>query len=428
MLPIALVTVLTFVPQVPVPQRIELHLPHPHANDWAGQAVAIEGTRVLVGVPNDDSPEGGNTGSARVFERSPDGSWSQAANLRALDRAQDDTFGNAVALAGDFALVGAQQDDGHLGAAYVFERSPNGSWSQAAKLLPSVRSAYSFGHDVALSGARALVGSHSDEDAGEDAGAAHVFERQPNGTWSEVAKLIASDAAPLDNFGIAVALDGDRALVGAWGKAFVGAAYVFERDGTGAWHETAKLLSGDSLSGTALFGQSVALSGERALVGDRTQGAAYVFERDAGGTWSRTARLSGSANAFFGYDVALDGARALVGAYWGPSARLFEQKPNGAWAERVELVHEAQGTDWFGYSVALSGDWIAVGAPRDSDFGTNTGSATVYPVSSPAAHSNPTPPGPGPVVLLPLRSFVPFDPTTHTLGLTGSSVPLYLFF
>jgi hypothetical protein len=244
-----------------------------------------------------------------------------------------------------------------------------------------------------------------------------------------VAKLTASDAAALDNFGIAVALEGERALVGAWGSespgGFRGAAYVFESDASGTWQETAKLVSGTPAAGS--FGQSVALSGTRALVGDRSVGAAYVFERDALGAWELTATLRGSSNAFFGYDVALSGDRALVGGYWGPHARLFERQPGGAWLERVELLHEPQGTDWFGFSVALSSSWIAVGAPRDSDLGTNTGSTTVFQLS-PAALANPSAPVPAPPRWVPLllQGWVPFDPLERTVGPTSGAVPVFL--
>jgi hypothetical protein len=228
----------------------------------------------------------------------------------------------------------------------VFERQAGGSWLQVAKLSASDAAPFeSFGSTVSLSGDRALVGRRYAAGP-SDGGSAYVYERQPDGTWIETTRLVASDGAPGEPFGSSVSLLGARALIGKpWdsGAGGLGAAYVFERQAGGSWTEVAKLWAG-GITGPDGFGASVAQSGTRALVGapsawasgfTYTTGAAFVFERQSDGSWLRTVELAGSAattwvQAYIGISVSLDGDRALAGAIgndWGGtdagSAYLF---------------------------------------------------------------------------------------------------------
>ena len=159
-----------------------------------------------------------------------------------------------MALSGDTALVGACEQDrrrqDHAGAAYVFTRSGT-SWSQQAELTASDAAANdNFGSSVALSGDTALVGAYDKTVGGKrGAGAAYVFTRSGT-SWSQQAELTASDAAAGDWFGNSVALSGDTALVGAYGKTVggqnsAGAAYVFTRSGT-SWSQQAELSAADA--------------------------------------------------------------------------------------------------------------------------------------------------------------------------------------
>jgi hypothetical protein len=248
------------------------------------------------------------------------------------DGAAGDRFGISVALSGDTALVGVYQDyigaNANQGSAYVFTRSGT-TWSQQAKLTASDGAAHDFfGYSVALSGDTALVGAYIDDSAGS----AYVFTRS-GGAWSQQAKLTASDGAAFDFFGYSVALSGDTALVGAYADdiaagANAGSAYVFTRSGS-SWSQQAKLTAGDGAADD-WFGYSVALSGDTALVGayqddiaaGTNAGSAYVFTR-SGSSWSQQAKLTTSDGAAFdslGYSVALSGDTALVGAYIDDSA------------------------------------------------------------------------------------------------------------
>ena len=297
------------------------------ADDNFGYSVSLSGDRALVGAILDDS-NGTSSGSAYVFDLNG-GTWLQTAKLIAEDGAVADTFGFSVSISGDRALIGALGDDdngSNSGSVYVFDLS-GGTWSQMIKLTAGNGAANDrFGYSVSLSGDRALVGAlYGDDDFVTNSGSAYVFELN-GGTWSQTTKLTAADGAASDRFGCSVSLSGDRALIGAWfndDNGFSsGSAYVFDLN-TGTWSQTAKLTASDNEAGD-YFGWSLSLSGDRALVGayqdddnGSASGSAYVFDFNAG-TWSQTVKFTagdGTANDYFGNSVSLSGYRALVGAY-----------------------------------------------------------------------------------------------------------------
>lgn len=186
------------------------------------------------------------------------------------------------------------------------------------KLLPTDGAADDlFGRSVSVSGNVALVGSRSDDDNGDFSGSAYVF-RFNGSTWVQEAKLTASDGVEGDGFGLSVSVSGELALIGA---SFVddnglnsGAAYVFRYDG-GSWIEEQKLLASDGLN-IDMFGDSVSLSGNTAVVGAHNRGRAYVFRYD-GNTWVEEFKLSSPdcpATDEFGASVSIFGDTILVGA------------------------------------------------------------------------------------------------------------------
>ncbi|MCJ7571560.1 MAG: FG-GAP repeat protein, partial [Candidatus Thermoplasmatota archaeon] len=130
---------------------------------------------------------------------------------------QDDYFGYSVSLSGDTALIGVPTDDDNgvdSGSAYIFTRTGT-TWTQQAKLTASDGTENDrFGYSVSLDGDTALIGATRDDDKGTDSGSAHVFTRTGT-TWTQQAKLTASDGAENDRFGYSVSLDGDTALIGA---------------------------------------------------------------------------------------------------------------------------------------------------------------------------------------------------------------------
>jgi hypothetical protein len=294
-------------------------------NDRFGTSVSVEGDTALVGAIYGDGNEV-DSGSVYVFTRT--GSiWTQQTKLIASDGATGDFFGQSVFISGDTALIGAPLDDNIgvvSGSTYVFTRTGT-TWSQQAKLLALNGTTYAcFGISVSLSGSTALIGASQDNDNGTMSGTAYVFTR--NGTtWSQQAKLIASDGAFNDRFGQSVFLSGDTALIGAPldddNGADSGSAYVFTRTDT-AWTQQQKLLALDGPTG--YFGFSVSLACNTALIGAyggnnvyNENGSAYVFTHN-GTAWFQEAKLLASDGVIgegFGICVSISGSTALIGAY-----------------------------------------------------------------------------------------------------------------
>jgi hypothetical protein len=310
--------------------------------------------------------------------------FAEEAKLTASDAEPADRFGSEVSLSGDRALVAAVGDT--TGAAYVFVRSGT-SWTEEAKLVSSdIEFNDFFGSSAALSGDRAIVGATGDDDKGSFSGSAYVFVR--SGTiWTEEAKLTASDGKANDQFGCSAAISGDRAIVGAWldsgngNGQDSGSAYVFVRSGS-SWIEEAKLTASDGAY-MDHFGRSVAISGDRALVGVPDESSAYVFER-SGTTWFEQSKLWPSIGGFrFGTSVAISGDRVLVGApdddanSVDNAGSAFVFVRSGAfWFEEDKLI--ADDPEWgddFGISVSLSGDMALVG---DHLEGGDAGAAYVF--------------------------------------------------
>ena len=303
------------------------------AGDRLGFGVDVEGATALIGARFDDST-GMDSGVVYVFTQTSD-LWTQQAKLVANDASAGDLFGYAVSLSGETALVSAVGDSGAgagSGSAYVFTRSGT-VWTRQAKLVASDSAAGDrFGVSVSLAGETVLIGANLDDDGASASGSAYVFVR--SGTvWTEQAKLVASDAGEDDEFGISVALDGDTALVGAFldddTAVDSGSAYVFTRSG-GAWTEQAKLVADDP-EDSELFGVSVALDAETALVGAQFDdsvsltldvGSVYVFVR-TGISWTQQDKLYATDPATddnFGFALSLSGDRALVGAHGNEAA------------------------------------------------------------------------------------------------------------
>ena len=300
-------------------------------DDLFGHSVSISGDYAIVGAEyDDDNDNGPRSGSAFVFKR--DGtSWTQEAKLLASDGATGDLFGHSVSISGDYAIVGAEHDYDNgteSGSAYLFKRSGT-SWQQEAKLLSSDRAARDhFGFSVSISGDYAVVGASKDDDNGTESGSAYIFKRS-GATWAQEAKLLASDGAVEDEFGFLVSISGDYAVVGAVCDSdngnCSGSAYVFKRSGT-SWTQEAKLLASDGAV-EDFFGASVSISGDYAVVGapgdddnGTDAGSAYLFKR-SGTSWTQEAKLlpsDGATGDHFGWggSASISGDYAVVGA-WG---------------------------------------------------------------------------------------------------------------
>jgi len=296
--------------------------------DKLGEACAIAGDTAVVGAALDED-FGVASGSAYVFERSA-GVWAQTAKLTAAARgAPLAQFGHAVDMDEERIVVGALGEDDGAGAVYVFHRAGSAWPLEQVLQAPDRAPGDWFGVSVALDGARLAVGAEQDGDLGPASGSVYVFERNgaPGAPWTRAAKLHAPSGTAGDRFGVSVALDGERLACGAHAEGGHGAAYVFERT-AGVFGAPARLLP-SRLAPDGEFGRDVALEGERLVVGAPRcgtcsgAGAAFVFERVAG-AWTERAALAaedGHASDRFGHALALEGERLVVGARWSDRAR-----------------------------------------------------------------------------------------------------------
>jgi FG-GAP repeat len=288
-------------------------------------ALSANGNTALIGAPNDNS----SIGAAWIFTRSGE-KWKQAQELTGHGESGEGVFGRGVALSaeGTTAIVGGPLN-GSTGGAWIFTREGE-KWTQQGEAL-TVGGVDGLGESVALSatGNTALAGAPL---ANAVDGGAYVFTRS-DGNWSEQSQLTGSGEAGGGEFGVSVALsgDGNTALVGAY---FGSAAWVFTRSDE-KWSQQEKLTTGEGGSEGFYFGKSVALAadGQAALVGGydyEVKGAAWAFTR-SGSTWSHLGgRITGegeSADGGFGFSVALSegGYTALVGSPFG------NEKLGAAW-------------------------------------------------------------------------------------------------
>jgi FG-GAP repeat len=282
-----------------------------------------------------------------------------------------DYAGAAVAVSGSTLLVGEPAIDDASGRVYVYTQS-GGSWNETATLVGSdTASGDTFGFSVSLSGTTAIIGAPGHSAGGNYAGSAYVFT-QTGATWTQAAELHGSDNAAGDWFGSAVAVDGTNVVVGAPAHAGkVGSAYVFS-DGGGTWAQTAELKGSVALG---YFGYAVGISGTTAIVGapgdPSKTGHAFMFT-NTGVTWSQTTTLSGVGSGVhdFGSAVAVDGTVAAVGAWSNTGAAYLYNQSGGAWVQ-IALPAAAG----LGSAVAISGTTVVVGSVGASG---NNGRAYVY--------------------------------------------------
>lgn len=282
-------------------------------------------------------------------------------------------------------------------------------WTETEIGLPTPYSNstyYYFGNSVAIDGNYAIV---SAPNANSNRGKAFIFERI-GGIWQNVAELTASDALNSDYFGSSVSISGDVAVVGCKfddvGTANTGSVYVFEKPVSGwtSMTETAKLSASDAAMDDNL-GISVAISGDVIVAGayynddnGTNSGSAYIFVK-SGSNWvsaTETAKLlpsDGAALDFFGFSVAISGNYVVVGAHQDDdngtnsgSAYIFE-KPVSGWvngSENAKITSsDGAAADYFGYSVSISGNTVVVGAYQNDQTYTDAGSVYLYekPVS-----------------------------------------------
>jgi hypothetical protein len=393
--------------------------------DQYGRTLSIseDGSTAIIGAYLGSASPTLGGGVAYVFTRSGT-TWTQQAKLAPSDRASSDGFGDSVAISadGNTVLIGASGEDtspnNANGAVYVFTRSGT-TWTQQAKLLASDAASgdvFGFSSSISADGDTALIGAFLESTSpNTNSGAVYVFTRSGT-TWTQQAKLVASDAATNDNFGLSVDIssNGNTALIGApyedtSPNTNNGAVYVFTRSGT-TWTERQKIVLEDATS-SYIFGGVVSISGDGSTFVASSYSAkdfAYVYTLIAD-TWRQQARLFSSENLLeynFGSDLSIsyDGNTIAVGAFVTNSGGGFYSlgvgataapvstesggchiftRLNSEWTQKYRIVDTSLNSKNFGRTVSISGDGntLLLGIPT-TDETTINGNANIYNLSN----------------------------------------------
>jgi len=358
------------------------------AGDFFGHAVAIEGDTAIISADT----ENGSTGAVYIFTRSGN-EWTQQQKLVASDATAADNFGHSVAIDGDTIAIGAlQKTIGGLpnaGAVYIFTRS-GGTWSQQQRLTATTPvNGGNFGASVAIDGDTMMIGSQFG--GGSLYGAVYYLTRSGN-TWTEQQELLSNETTILQRFGSSVDIDGDTVVIGEWANGGApdpdGAIHIFEKSGS-TWTRLQRI---DAYIDKSNFGWDVAIRNDLIMASApdpiaSSPGYVYYFTR-SGNTWSLQQRLEASDGANgnqFGHSIAFDGDTAIIGApAIGASddlgdAYIFTRSGN-TWTEQQSITARDIATgDDFGFSVALDGDTVLVGAESEN---SNTGAVYGFNTST----------------------------------------------
>lgn len=338
--------------------------------------------------------------------------FTESQKIIASDRDTDDRLGWCVDIDGNFAIAGAYGDDFapsglNMGSVYVYEKI-GFEWTQIQKLTASDQENYDrFGWTAAIDGDVIVVGAYG-EDHNEvgggyfsKAGSAYIFERDGDGDFVEVQKIVADDRAPGNEFGFDVAVHGNTIVVGAhnddkdeFGVGYYyhsGSAYIFDRGDDGTWSQTQKIVASDQAPGTVYdpdhedwndrFGEGVAIWNDYVGIAAPFGGKGYMFER-SGGSWSEVSILTYAEMSGFDrcIDVDIDSTTCIIATQTediGPDGEPYLMNSGGAaifkridgtwdFAQRVVASDRSAG-DHFGTSVSIDGDYFIVGAHHEND-------------------------------------------------------------
>lgn len=374
----------------------------PQTGQQFGWSLAMTADAIAIGSRGKVTGAGIGSGDVTLYDRAT-GYLGSPRTLIAPDGVPGDDFGNQVALSDRFVIVGArfadvgtQQD---AGAAYIFRRD-GASFPLVQRLIASDGHAGDeFAHGLATDGTRIVSGSLRADANVFHTGAAYVFRLGSAGTFTQEAKLTASDAASGDGLGISVGISGSTIVAGAPYRTELGinsgAAYIFELSGSG-WTQTAKLLAPGAQPGET-YGELVAISADtiainaprRTIAGRANAGAVFVYQRTAG-VWQLATTLTSNdprANELFGFGLSLQGNTLAIGGFSrgrGQAGRsgcayIFKSTPTG-WrlASRIETP-EPENDAFFGYALALSGGNVLIGSPQQTARATPAvGAARLY--------------------------------------------------
>ena len=357
------------------------------------RSVSISDDVALIGA-SEENNRVGSTGAA-YFYRQTDGEWQRETRVELATRESFDRFGWSVAVSGDIAVVGTNGSGQDVAAIYQYDGE---AWVESTILSQTRDGINAFGRSVAIAGDVALIGApYSTIDSLSSVGAAFIY-RFNGSSWQEEAALFLPTSSRSAQFGLDVAIDGDKAVVGVpspFDDQVMGSAHVYHYNGT-AWILEAELTSSDDDT-LNQFGNSVSLSDNVIVVGapfndqiGEDSGSAYVFRFD-GTQWSQETRLNpsdGGAFEYFGQDVALSDSIIIVGAPGDDdngrdAGSAYEFRYDGSnWAQASKLIaSDASEIANLGGSVSISNDVALIAASGDDEDGRISGAAYTFSVA-----------------------------------------------
>eukprot|EP01084_Bolivina_argentea_P247810 414562_1 len=378
----------------------KLQAPDRQPGDHFGYSVAISNNYLVIGAKYEDNGAS-NAGAAYVYEK--DNLEWKIQKIQASDKQTSDHFGTSVDISNNYIVIGAPWvDDDNAGAAYVYKRNASAptSWNQIQKIQPSDGSRYNryFGEHVAIYNEYIVIGSH----LYGTYGAAYVYKINNLGSFEEIQKLQSSDKSSYDYFGSSVAISNNYIVIGAHSEDTggigtfttrynAGSVYIFEKNNFGLFVEVQKIQASDKAIADQ-FGDSVSISNNYLVVGSafsdsvgQDTGAAYVFERDiVANVWNEAAKLQHSqphSSDYFGSSVDISNDYLAVGARKqdntdAGAVYVYMRDSNADWNE-IQMLQASDiggfNNEYFGYSVSISNDRLVVGA-----YGANLATGAAY--------------------------------------------------
>ncbi|MEA1920405.1 MAG: hypothetical protein U9N52_11225, partial [Campylobacterota bacterium] len=386
-----------------ITQLSKLYASDAQAQDLFGYSLSMDQGYLVVGALHEDS-RGNNAGSAYLYKIQSDTNITQIAKIQPSDIEADDYFANAVSMDGDFIVVGAIGEDttaSHAGSVYLFKRNSDTSVTQIAKIQakdPTTDNA--FGSSVSIKGVFIAVGAIGDDSIASGAGSAYLFKIKPDETLVQIAdKLTAHDAEANDNFGNAIAIDGDYVVVGAYredtGSQSAGSAYVFNVEPEDkiyiyaepadqinineSFRNSSFILDAASPSGAVSYTLSGIDEGEMVLNVNESivphnailsflNVSDYELPSDIGVDNSYEVDILLSDQNDVTNDRVMHKKLTVFDRYFFDIQRIEANDPDI--------------NDYFGSGVSMSGDMIAISAPSEDTQGFGAGSVYIYKKNS----------------------------------------------
>lgn len=404
-----------------------LNQPVRGGNNFFGFSVDIDGDYAIVGATGENE----RTGSAHIYKKDVNGTWNHHQKLEAyVGKHDDEYFGWAVAIEGDFIFVSARTDrlneekfEGLAGSVMIYKKDVNDVWNGIQRIRSSdIRIGDNFGYDISVHGDFLVVGaSGQDYDADNlnqetSAGAAYVFKKDINDAWNEIQKITPSHRDYSDNIGTSVSINGDYIVLASENDTDAananqirgnGSVFVFKKDNLDVWTEVQKLKPSNGSSNSHFGFSDVSISNDIIAVGSKSldvydnntnnwyYGHVYLFKKDGNDIWQEHQILKTPYPASnFGSGVSLDNNLLLISA---PHSRvedngsnissvglsyLFVKNANDQFvlAETIQASEvNASSTigegEWDGNpstaSIAISGNHFIIGAPNIDDLVNN---------------------------------------------------------